>query len=240
MFEIIALAFIVIVAGFLQGLTGFGFALIALPLLGLFIPLKTIIPLVLMLAILISLTLSIQLRRSIRMRIIGVLFLATLPGIPVGVYTLKHLSAETLSLALGLLMVIFTTYQLLIKPRPKPLGLPYTLTAGFLSGILTGSISAGGPPVIIYSAVQPWTKDEAKATLAFYFLISGGVALATHAVTGLVTSDVIHYFTISCPALIIGILSGTFAYKHMSDHGYRKLAIVLVFILGWMMIFKNV
>lgn len=240
MFETLILAAIVGVAGFLQGLTGFGFGLIALPLLGLFIPFKTIIPLVLMLALIISLTLMIQLRRSVRLKIILILFLATLPGIPLGVYALKHISAQILSLGLGLLMISFTSYQLLSKPSPRELGMPVTLVAGFSCGFLTGCISAGGPPVIIYSAVQPWSKDEAKAVLAYYFFITGATALAAHYYNGLVTSDVINYFTVTFPALILGILAGTFAYKHISDHGYRKLAIGLVFMLGCMMVYRNI
>lgn len=240
MLETLSIAAIVVAAGFLQGLTGFGFGLIALPLLGLFIPIKTVIPLVIMLAMFISLTLSVQLRNSIRMKTISVLFLATLPGIPVGVYALTHVSSDILSLVLGLLMVSFTTYQLVAKPEPRKLGYPSTLTAGFACGVLTGSISAGGPPVIIYSALQPWSKDEAKATLAFYFLISGCTVLATHAYTGFITDEVLSYFTVSFPALVIGIFSGTFAYKHISDHGYRKLAIGLVFLLGCMMVYKHI
>jgi len=239
MFETIVIAIIIFAAGFLQGLTGFGFALIALPLLGLLIPIKTIIPLVVILALCISLTLSLQLRRSIRFNNITVLFLATIIGIPVGVYSLKHIPAEILSLALGCLMIAFTSYQLLAKPSPCKLGLPSTITAGFFSGILGGSIGAGGPPVIIYSAIQTWSKDEAKSTLAFYFFISGIIISAFHAYSGLITSDVLNYIAISLPSLTVGVFLGTFAYKHISDHGYRKLATILIFLLGCMMIFKN-
>ncbi|MDC0335939.1 sulfite exporter TauE/SafE family protein [Pseudodesulfovibrio sp.] len=240
MFETIAIAAIVVIAGFLQGLTGFGFGLIALPLLGLFIPIKTVIPLIVMLGFCLTLTLTIQLRRSIRFRNMIMLFIATVPGIPLGVYLLKHLSAQPLSLALGALMISFTSYQLMVKPTPRPLGLPWTLTAGFLSGILGGSIGAGGPPVIIYSTMQPWSKDESKATLTFFFFVSTIVILANHAVSGLITGEVTTYFLTSLPALGVGIFLGTIAYKYISDQGYRKLALVLVFLLGCMMIIKNV
>lgn len=240
MIDTIALTLIVLAAGFLQGLTGFGFVLIALPLLGLFLPLKTIIPLLIMLALCISFYLSIQLRRSIRFRNIVTLFIATLPGIPLGVYTLQRVSPQTLSLGLGLLMISFTSYQLLATPKPRPLGTWSSLLAGVLSGILAGSIGAGGPPVIIYSALQPWSKDESKATLAFYFAVTGLIVSINHAITGLITEEVLHYFLISLPALLVGIILGVFGYKHISDHGYRKLAFILVFLLGCMIIYRNI
>ena len=240
MSESIALAAIILAAGLLQGLTGFGFVLIALPLLDLFLPLKTIIPLVCLLALCVSLMLSIQLRKTIAFRCIALLFAATVPAIPLGVYVLKHIPSEYLAISLSLLMISFTAYQLLNNPAPRSLGRPWTMLAGFLSGVLGGSIGAGGPPVIIYSALQPWSKDQAKGTLAFYFLISGATVSSMHTVSGLVTGEVLHLFLISLPSLAVGLFLGLFIYKRMSDIGYRKLAFILVFALGCMLLYNNI
>lgn len=238
--DILPLAATVVAAGFLQGLTGFGFALVALPLLGLFMPLKTTIPLVCMLAICVSLMISVQLRKAIHFRSILVLLAATVPAIPLGVYVLTQVSAQWLGLALGVLMISFTAYQLAARPVLRPLGMASTLTAGFLSGVLGGSIGAGGPPVIIYSAMQPWSKDRAKATLAFYFCISGLTISLSHAVSGLITPAVLDSFLILLPALALGIWLGLLAYTRLSDSGYRRLALGLVFALGWLMISRNI
>ena len=239
MIETIALAFIILAAGFLQGLTGFGFVLIALPLLDMFIPLKTIIPLVCLLALFISLTLSIQLRKAIVFSNIALLFAATVPAIPIGVYVLKHVPPQYLGIALGLLMISFTAYQLLANPVPRHLGHPWTVLAGFLSGVLGASIGAGGPPVIIYSATQPWEKDRAKGTLAFYFLVSGAMVSSMHAASGLITREVLRLFVLSLPSMFIGILIGLYAYSRLSDAHYRKLAFVLVLGLGCMLLYNN-
>jgi uncharacterized membrane protein YfcA len=240
MADSLALAAIVLAAGFLQSLTGFGFALIALPLLGLFLPLKTIIPLVCLLGCCVSLMLSLQLRASIKFRRIAALYAATIPGIPLGVYILARIPAEVLGLILGGVMILFTSYQLLIRPVQHPLGTACTIAAGFLSGVLGGSISAGGPPIIVYSAMQPWSKDQAKAMLAVYFLISGLTIFATHAVSGLITADVLRLFINSIPALVLGIWLGTVTYHRISDAGFRRLAFVLVFAFGLMMIYRSV
>jgi len=239
MIEFLSITLIVITAGFLQGLTGFGFGLIALPLLSLFIPFKTIVPLTLMLSLFITLILSVQLRSAINRQTVAILFVATLPGIPVGIYLLKHVPSEYLAIFVGILMVSFTSYQMLATPRPMKLGLHFTLGAGLTSGILTGSLSTGGPPVIIYSAMQPWTKDQTKATLASYFFISGCAGLIAHFFSGIITQSVLTHFIYLFPAMIVGISTGTMAYKRLSDHGYRRLAIIFVFLLGIMMIAKN-
>jgi uncharacterized membrane protein YfcA len=239
MTDTLPFAAIIVAAGFLQGLTGFGFALIALPLLGLFMPLKTIIPLVCLLGGCVSLGLSLQLRKSIHFNSMLLLFAATVPAIPLGVYVLKKVPAEYLGIALGGLMICFTAFQLLAKPKQRPLGRISTMAAGFLSGILGGSISAGGPPIIIYSAMQPWSKDKAKSTLAFYFLISGLAISSTHAVSGLITSEVLRLFATCLPSLALGVWLGATVYRRISDTGYRRLAFLLVFVLGWMMLYRN-
>ncbi|BDQ32776.1 sulfite exporter TauE/SafE family protein [Pseudodesulfovibrio portus] len=239
MLDTTAILGIILLAAFLQGLTGFGFALIALPLLGFFIDIKVSVPLMLLLATIISLYLSFRLRKSINLKSTYILMIATLPGIPLGTYALKHFSTQWLSVGIGVLMVVFTSYMLLLKPRQRELGTVVTSLAGFLCGALGSSIGAGGPPVIIYTTLQPWNKDRAKGTLAFYFSFAGLVTIASHAFTGMITGEVLHLYAMSLPSLVTGIWLGTTAYKHLSDHGYRKLAFVLVFLLGCMMLWRN-
>ncbi|QGY41116.1 TSUP family transporter [Pseudodesulfovibrio cashew] len=237
--ELLALTSIVLAAGFLQGLTGFGFGLISLPLLSLFLPIKLIVPLIILLAQLINFTLTIQLRRSIRSKTVMLWLAATLPGIPAGILILEHVAPENLAILVGTIMIAFTSYQLLVTPRPQKLGLPITLAAGLTSGVLTGSMGVGGPPVIIYSAMQPWSKDQAKATLSSYFLISGVITLIAQGSAGMITGELLHFVAVSVPALAVGVLGGTYAYTRISDQGYRRLAVILVLLLGIMMILKN-
>ncbi|MBG0789586.1 MAG: sulfite exporter TauE/SafE family protein [Desulfovibrionaceae bacterium] len=231
---------IILLAAFLQGLTGFGFALIALPLLGFFIDIKLSVPLMQLLAVIVSIYLGFRLRKNIHLQSIYILMAATLPGIPLGTYALKHFSTQWLSIGIGLLMVLFTSYMLLFKPRARELGAPVTALAGFLCGGLGASIGAGGPPVIIYTALQPWDKDRAKATLSFYFSIAGLLTIASSALGGMITPAVLHLYALSLPSLVAGIWLGTAAYKRLSDKGYRKLAFVLVFLLGCMMLARNI
>ncbi|AMK11704.1 sulfite exporter TauE/SafE family protein [Pseudodesulfovibrio indicus] len=238
--ESIAIIAIVLVAAFVQGLTGFGFGLIALPLLGFFLNIKTSIPLMVLLAVIISFYLSIRLRNHIDLKCIFTLLLATLPGIPLGVYVLKQVSPQTLSIVLGVIMIAFTSHQLIVRPKPLHLGRAVTVLAGFACGVLSASIGAGGPPVIIYTAIQPWPKDKAKATLALYFTISGLMVILSHALSGMITREVLSLYAMSLPTLILGIYLGTQAYKHISDHGYRRLAFVLVFLLGCMLLYRNI
>jgi len=238
--ETIAIVFIVLAAAFLQGLTGFGFGLIALPLLGFFLDIKTSVPLMILLAVIISLYLSFQLRKSIDLRCTFTLLVASLAGIPLGVYALKQVPPQGLSICVGVIMIVFTSHQFLARPKPRRSGKGLTVLAGFCSGVLGGSLGVGGPPVIVYIALQPWPKDQAKATLACFFALSGLVIIANQTLSGMITSEILHLYALSLPALLTGIFLGTKAYTRLSDNSYRQLAIALVFLLGCMMLYRNI
>jgi hypothetical protein len=240
MLETIAIVLIVLAAAFLQGLTGFGFGLIALPLLGFFLDIKVSVPLMILLSIVISLYLSFRLRKNVDLKCAFTLLAASVAGIPLGVYALKQIPPRGLSLCVGVIMVAFTSYQFLGRPEPRLFGKRLTALAGFCSGVLGGSLGVGGPPVIVFTALQPWSKNQAKATLAAFFAMSGLVIITTQAVSGMITGEVIHLYVRALPALVTGIFLGSKAYEHLSDKGYRNLALALVFALGCMMLYRNI
>ncbi len=239
MYEFAALGAVVMAAAFLQGLTGFGFALVALPLLDLFLEMQTIVPLMGLLGVCMTTVLAVQLRRFVRLGAVAALMAATLPCIPLGVYGLTHIPSHWLALALGAVMVLFTAHRYAAKPTPRQLGLVPTLAAGALSGLLSGGIGAGGPPVIVYTAMQPWSKDEAKGTLSCYFTLSAVIAIASFAASGLVTREVLVLFPSLLPFLLLGLLLGAKAYARISDANYKQMVLALVFVLGWVMLFRN-
>ncbi len=226
-------------AGFIQGLTGFGSVLISLPLLSLFLPIKTVIPVVTLFGLTITIFHSIALRTHLRFKRLTVLVAATLPGLPLGVWALTALPAWVLTLAVGLMLVPYGLQALLFTPRPRNLGRGWAALAGFLAGILGGAIGASGPPVIVYTALQPWPRDQAKALLAGYFLTTGGCVVAGQALGGVVTSQVLLYFAGSVPALALGLGLGVWAYARMGERGYRRSMHLLILALGLFMAIRG-
>ena len=176
---------IALLAGFTQGLSGFGSVLVALPLLALFLDFNTAVPLVSTWGMTINLILVVQLRPHLRLQQIVPLTVAALPGIPLGVYILTHVAVRVLELLLGGLLVVFSLYFLWSGGKTRRLSRGWAYAAGFCSGFLGGSLASSGPPVIVYTALQPWPKDEIKSTLTGFFFLSGLVIIAAQAVSGL-------------------------------------------------------
>ncbi|WP_022662694.1 sulfite exporter TauE/SafE family protein [Paucidesulfovibrio longus] len=234
------LCLVAVLAGFVQGLSGFGSVLLSLPLLCLFLPIKTVIPLIALLAFCINLWLTLELRRHLRPRRLGLLLAATLPGVPVGVYTLKTVPAQWLEIFVGAVLVLFALHSLLTTPKSRTLHPLWAAPAGFLAGVLGGSIGTNGPPIILYASLQPWPKDEIKASLSGYFLAAGLLVSGTHAATGLITPEVLRLFAMALPALAAGVLGGIAAYRRLGEGHYRKLILGALFALGVMLFVRAV
>ncbi|MFP4168307.1 MAG: sulfite exporter TauE/SafE family protein [Desulfonatronovibrionaceae bacterium] len=235
---IIPLLLIIFFAGFTQGLSGFGSIMISLPLLAIFLDIKTVIPLISLYALIINAILLVQLYPSLQVKRLAVMLVATVPGIPTGVYLLKNIPAGILQLVLGIVLILFAAYALFLRlPRLKT-GRKSEIAAGFLAGCLGGSIGANGPPIIIYTAVQPWAKDEIKSTLAGYFFTAGIGISTTHAVSGLITGKVLAYFLAGLVSLILGVFAGSRMYGKISETAYKKAISILILLLGIVMVLK--
>ncbi len=227
-------------AGFIQGFSGFGSVLLSLPLLALFLDMREVVPLVSLYALFLTAVLFIQLRSFIHWRTVGVLVAGALPGVPAGVYLLKYVPSFVIETLAGVTLVLFSLAQLFLKIAKAPTGLPWTLVFGFFGGCFGGAIGASGPPVILYTALQPWDKNTIKATLQGFFLFAGLLVVLAQAYSGFMTWPVLRFFGFGFPFLMAGTFAGSFFYGSLRTEGYQKVLFILLCLLGVFMVLKGV
>jgi uncharacterized membrane protein YfcA len=230
---------IFLVAGFTQGVTGFGFGLLAIPLLSLFIDIKTAVPLCNLLGILVTAFLSLRLRKHIDRRKILPLLFGCIPGVAVGTLVLKKAPPELLSVLMGIMLIAYALYRLTSKQQPRSIHPRWAYAAGFFSGAISSAFSAGGPPTIIYTTLRGWDKNEIKATLSGFFLTGSLTVITAHALTGLTTRLVLHYFLLAAPVVIGGVYLGSLLYDRVDTSSYLKLLHYLLLVMGILMIWKG-
>ena len=226
---------ILFLAGFTQGFSGFGAVLISIPLLSLLLDIKVVIPLAALAALVITLIILVQLRHHLEWKKIFPLIVSSLPGIAAGVYFLKKVDQSIIHIILGTTIIIYSLYSLFSKKPFKGIRPNWAYFFGFLSGCMGGAFSASGPPVIVYTSLSSWSKDQIKVTLQGYFLLSGFFVVAGQAAGGLTTMKVLRLFAASIPALALGTYLGSLCYGMIPETGYRRILLIMLAALGLFM-----
>ena len=176
---------IIFLASFLHGLAGFGSALLALPLLALFLDIKLVIPLVALVACSLNLILLVQLRHHFEKEKLYPLIIGALPGIAIGAFVLKRVHANIIQIVLGAVLVSYAVTGLFVRFSPKNLKDDWAYLIGFLAGCFGGALSAIGPPIVVYASLQPWDKDKIKAMLQGFLLLAGLLVVIFQALIGI-------------------------------------------------------
>jgi uncharacterized protein len=238
MVEIILVAAAAALAGFTQGLAGFGSVLVVLPAFTALTGIKTAVPLANLFAIGLSLYLCVQLRSLRHWSLIWPLIVTALPGIFFGTWMLKIVSPRSLELALAATLGLFCLYSLLTKAHTKTFGRPWGYAAGFSSGLLGGSIGAYGPPVVLYFGVQPFDVEVAKSAMSGFFFLGGLGIGVSHAVGGLIDTRVLFLTAISFPSLAAGVFLGSACEGRLNERTYSKLILILLLLFSVLLVCK--
>ena len=236
--QIFFLVLIITFSGFTQGLSGFASILVALPLLTLFINIKTVVPFMNLLCLCMNFYLLLQLRQHIPWKKLSVLLISSIPGIFIGAYLLKNILTSYLQILLGIVCVLFSLYNLFWKSNKREIDFRWEYLVGFLAGFLQGSLGANGPPLVIYLTIQPWRKNTIKAIFASFFFLHNVITGIFYAGMGLITSNVVYYFLISIPIMVLGTVLGHLYYQKISEVLYRKIITYLLFLAGILTLYK--
>ena len=216
------------VAGLVFGLTGFGFALVTAPLLILVLPAREVVPIVLLLSNLSHIILMFATFRWIRLKRVWLLMVGGVIGAQLGTYLLLMTSPSTLKLLIGLVTLLSAMAMLMGARRPIKNEHVAALPIGFLSGILGGSTSMSGPPVVLFYANQGVDKQVFRANLNLYFTVLTLAVLPAQLMTGLITSSVIRYALLFLPALLIGTFAGMRFAHRVDEESFRQLTLIIV------------
>lgn len=223
----------VFAASLIKGITGFGFALISLPILMLWHPAKTLIPILMMCNLVASFIIILQ-KKSMPLvdsnarHLIGYGAATTL----LGVALLTNISEEKLSIFIGIFFIILSLISLLkpdedeLRPRKR-----WTFkVVGILCGLLTGSISVSGPPLALFLHSQKFRNDEFREIFAWFSVITAVIAMAGYAFAGLLTLKVWEFTLLFLPILFAGTYVGKRLNARMPHRLFSKLSIILCLI----------
>jgi hypothetical protein len=172
-------------AGFVQGLSGFGFGMVSMSLMPLFMGIKQAAVISTAFTLVSTAITFARHYRDYNWRI-GASFLASVcVGLPLGVYFLEKGSEHLLSRIMGGLMVAYAAREFL---WPTPAGnFPpaWTIPLGLFSGAMSGAFNLGGVPSAAYAYSHPWSRGQIMAFLQVMITISCLLRMAFYRKAGL-------------------------------------------------------
>lgn len=214
---------------------GFGNALIAMPLLVLLIGVKGASPLVALVGLVISSLMLIQDWQELRWKETLFLLVASLPGIPLGLVLLTTVPEALVKIILGLVLVGFGLYNLLGIRLPSTPSRWLALPFGLLAGVLGGAYNTNGPPIIIYAVFRGWTKEQFRASLQGFFLVSNLLIIAGHGLSGLWTREIVLQFLASIPLVWLAVFLGGKIASSLSQEIFNKVIYYFLVLTGVLM-----
>lgn len=225
--EFLLIGLAVFFSSLIQTVTGFGFSLLAVPIMSMAIPTE--------LAVVIAATLSTFTsggqawteRHHGDGPTIKRLVLASFVGMPFGLAILIVATSQQLKLGLAAVIVIFLLVNLRGLKLEKA-STPVDLAAGVVAGVLSTSLSTNGPPLVMALHARHFTPEVFRGTISRVLVSISVVSLALFAITGQFTTDVAWSLLVAGPALIIGFLIGHRLRVHIDPARFRGLVTLLL------------
>ncbi|QEL16662.1 sulfite exporter TauE/SafE family protein [Limnoglobus roseus] len=231
---------VVFLATLVRSAFGFGEALVAVPLLGLIVPIRVAVPLATLLSIAIAALILAQDWRHIHVRSAWWLTLPTFVGIPIGLFLLTEVSPGPVKVAMAAVIIGFSCYCLFGRRKPQLSDDRFAWAFGFGAGILGGAYGMNGPPLVVYAALRGWSPEHFRATLQGYFLPASAAGMLGFWLAGLWVPDVTRYFLLSIVPAAFAVLIGRVANRRMHPEVFVRYVHVGLIGIGLVLLAQSV
>jgi uncharacterized protein len=236
--QIVLVALGALAGGFVNGLTGFGTAISAM---GIWLYAVSP-PVAASLAVTCSLVAQIQtlpmIWGSIEWRRVLPFVLPGLLGVPIGTWLLPQIDPRSFKIGVGVFLVAYAGYVLARKVpiRSTVGGRAADGVAGFGGGVLGGLAGFSGVPPVVWTDIRGWSKEQRRMVLQVFNATILAAALASHALSGLLTREVGWATAAALPGTIGGAFAGAYAYRRLGDRGYQRIVMLLLLVAGLMLL----
>ena len=238
MMDIALLAGIAFLGALIFGITGFGAALVTIPLATHLVPLKFALALFVIADLACALSVGLEKPRSAVRAEWTRLVPMILVGTALGVTVLVNLPRKAGMILLGVFVVAYAVYSLL-PHRARTVSPNWAWMAGLGGGLTSTLFGAGGPPYAIYLSQRGLTKEQFRATLGLATLCSISLRLVAFALTGLLLDvDVWIAAAAAVPAALAGIAVSRKLYLKMSREVLLRAVSIMLLASGGSLLFR--
>jgi uncharacterized protein len=219
-------------AGFVNGLSGTGYALVALGFWLHAMPPVTAAPLAALCAVAGHVQSLPRIWRGTMWPRLWPFLAAGLVGVPIGTLLLGHVPVPPLKLAVGLLLVAYCAWTALVRRPPIVLGGGRLADAavGLAGGVLGGMASLSGPIPAVWAQLRGWNMHEQRGVNQPFNMSVLIAAVLSAAVAGLLDRTYLVWAAMTVPSTVIGARLGLLIYGRLND---RQFALIVLTLLGF-------
>ncbi|WP_439517906.1 sulfite exporter TauE/SafE family protein [Hydrogenophaga sp.] len=222
------------VAGFVQGLSGFAFGMVAMSFWVWGIEPSVAAVMAVFGSLTGQVVAAVSSRRRFHLAALAPFLAGGAVGVPLGIAVLPHLDADLFKLALGGVLVVCCPIMLFSSRLPKVSGGGRVAdgVAGAVGGFMGGIGGFTGVVPTLWCTLRGMAKDEQRAIIQNFNLAALAFTMAGYVASGLVTRDMWPLLPMVAVALLVPSLIGARVYVGLSDLAFRRLVLSLLSLSG--------
>jgi uncharacterized protein len=224
----IAICAVAFVSGTARGFSGFGSALIFMPLASSIADPRLVAALLLIIDFVAAAPLLPGAWQKADRKATAIMVTGALIGVPIGTYFLSRLEPVTTrwiisGFVFALLMLVLSGWRYRGKDHAA-----VAIGIGGLSGFCSGLAQTGGPPIVGYWLGRPIASVIARANIVLFFGASDIFSAVSYAATGLITLDAIKFAFLVGPVYGVGVWFGASLFGKASETVFRSICYALI------------
>jgi uncharacterized membrane protein YfcA len=227
-FTLVALMAVALLASMARGFSGFGSALIFMPLASTVAAPRTVAALLLIIDLVCAAPLAPNAWRQGDRKAVGLMAIGALITVPIGTYALTQLNPVTtrwiiIAFVTALLVLLISGWRYHGKGHPT-----LSVGVGGLAGFCSGLAQTGGPPIVAYWLGQPIAGALARANIVLYFAMTDVISFGTYTAAGLISWDVVKLSLLVGPVYGLGLFMGARLFGVASETLFRRVCYSLI------------
>ncbi|WP_346112571.1 sulfite exporter TauE/SafE family protein [Nonomuraea maheshkhaliensis] len=236
MTTLLAAAVIILLASTVHAVTGFGYALVATPLLALTVDPHTAVVATTLSALAMTITIGVRQRHHAEWKVAMIAMAGILLGMPLGLWIYGATSERVLTALIGIGVLGCT---LMVWRRVKvPGNVPVLVGVGLLSGALSTSTGTNGPPMVAAFQGMGYDPHKFRATLAAVFAGTSVFSLIGFAVAGQVNSQSLWIGLVGVPVVQLGYFIGDAVFSRIDPDRFRRVVLLALIVSAGMTLFS--
>ncbi|MET7336736.1 sulfite exporter TauE/SafE family protein [Nonomuraea sp. NPDC005650] len=225
---LLAAAVIILIASTVHAVTGFGYALIATPLLALTVDPHTAVVSTTLSALAMTITIGVRQRHHAEWKVAMIAMVGIVLGLPLGLWVYAVASERVLTALIGVGVLGCTV---MVWRRVKvPGNVPTLVGVGLLSGALSTSTGTNGPPMVAAFQGMGYDPSKFRATLSAVFAGTSVFSLIGFAVAGEVNSQSLWIGLVGVPIVQLGWFAGNAIFSRIDPDRFRKVLLAALLV----------